>query len=65
MQRLMLANNSMPCRWHEKQIVVLDSVMISEPYSLAEVKGNDRKAVDRVKQVVRSPPVQARRDDGY
>jgi len=45
-------SRTMPCRWHEKQIVVLDSVMISEPYGLAEVKGNDRKAVDRVKQVL-------------
>lgn len=42
----------LPCRWHEKQIVVLDSVMISEPYGLAEVKGNDKKAVERVKHVV-------------
>jgi hypothetical protein len=42
----------MPCRWHEKQIVVLDSVIISEPYGSTDVKGNDQNAVKRVKKVV-------------
>jgi len=43
---------TMSCRWHEKQIVVLDSVMISEPYTLGDVKGNDQHAVNRVKKVL-------------
>lgn len=47
----------MSCRWHDKQIVVLDSVVITEPYALADVKGNDLNAVKRVKKVVCSPPV--------
>jgi len=45
----------MSCRWHEKQIVVLDSVMISEPYTLGDVRGNDQHAVNRVKKVVSLP----------
>lgn len=45
--------NRMPCRWHEKQIVVLDSVMISEPYGQNDVKSNDQNALKRVKKVVR------------
>jgi len=45
-------SRTMPCRWHEKQIVVLDSVLISEPYALADVKGNDQNAVKRVKTVL-------------
>lgn len=47
----------MQCRWHDKQIVVLDSVVITEPYTLADVKGNDLNAVKRVKKVVRSPSI--------
>lgn len=45
-------SRTMPCRWHEKQIVVLDSVIISEPYGSAEVKGSDQNAVKRVKKVL-------------
>jgi hypothetical protein len=45
----------MPCRWHDKQIVVLETVIIAEPYGNADVKGNDQKAVKRVKQVVCTP----------
>lgn len=44
----------MQCRWHDKQIVVLDSVVITDPYTLADVKGSDPNAVKRVKKVVRS-----------
>lgn len=49
----LLTPHRMPCRWHEKTIVVLDSVMIAEPYALTDVKGNDQNAVKRVKKVVR------------
>jgi hypothetical protein len=45
-------SRTMPCRWHEKQIVVLDSVIISEPYGSTDVKGNDQNAVKRVKKVL-------------
>ena len=45
----------MPCRWADKVIVVLESVLISEPYGLNNVKGNDQNAVTRVKLVVSSP----------
>ncbi|CCX10924.1 anticodon-binding domain-containing protein [Pyronema domesticum] len=45
-------HRTMPCRWHEKTIVVLDSVMIAEPYALTDVKGNDQNAVKRVKKVL-------------
>lgn len=42
----------MPCRWHGKDIVVLDSVIISEPYAVENVKGNEPNAAKRVKTVV-------------
>lgn len=45
----------MLCRWADKQIVVLDSVIINEPYGLNNVKGNDQNAVQRVKKVVSCP----------
>ncbi|KAI5777635.1 anticodon-binding domain-containing protein [Geopyxis carbonaria] len=45
-------SRTMPCRWHEKQIVVLDSVMITEPYGQADVKSNDQNAAKRVKKVL-------------
>ncbi|KAA8902914.1 anticodon-binding domain-containing protein, partial [Sphaerosporella brunnea] len=45
-------SRTMPCRWAEKQIVVLETVIIAEPYGISDVKGNDQKAVKRVKQVL-------------
>lgn len=42
----------MPCRWHEKSIVVLDHVIITEPYSIDNCKSNDQKALSRVRKVV-------------
>lgn len=42
----------MPCRWHEKQIVVLENVIIDEPYTPERVKSQDKNALNRVKKVV-------------
>lgn len=47
--------NRMPCRWHEKQIVVLENVLIDEPYTPDRVRSQDKNALSRVKKVVRSP----------
>jgi hypothetical protein len=45
----------MPCRWHEKQIVVLENVIIDEPYTLDRVRSSDKNALNRVKKVVSIP----------
>lgn len=42
----------MPCRWHEKQIVVLENVIIDDPYTVERVRSQDKNALKRVKQVV-------------
>lgn len=42
----------MPCRWHEKQIVVLEVVIIDEPYTPERVRSQDKPALNRVKKVV-------------
>lgn len=47
----------MPCRWHEKQIVVLENVVIDDPYTVERVRSQDKNALKRVKQVVRTPPL--------
>lgn len=43
----------MPCRWHEKQIVVLENVVIDDPYTVERVRSQDKNALKRVKHVVR------------
>lgn len=45
----------MSCRWHEKQIVVLENVVIDDPYTVERVRSQDKNALKRVKQVVRTP----------
>lgn len=47
--------NRMPCRWHEKQIIVSENVIIDEPYTLDRVKSSDKNALSRVKKVVSIP----------
>ncbi|RPB10385.1 hypothetical protein P167DRAFT_252154 [Morchella conica CCBAS932] len=42
----------MPCRWHEKQIIVSENVIIDEPYTLDRVKSSDKNALNRVKKVL-------------
>lgn len=46
----------MSCRWHEKQIVVLENVVIDDPYTVERVRSQDKNALKRVKQVVCTPP---------
>ena len=50
-------SRTMPCRWADKSIVVLETVMIGEPYGVDSVRGNDQNAVKRVKKVVSRPGV--------
>ncbi|TGZ76296.1 hypothetical protein EX30DRAFT_399364 [Ascodesmis nigricans] len=45
-------SRTMPCRWAGKDIVVLESVVISDPYGADNVKGNEANAVKRVKTVL-------------
>lgn len=45
----------MSCRWHEKQIVVLENVVIDDPYTVERVRSQDKNALKRVKQVVCTP----------
>lgn len=45
----------MSCRWHEKQIVVLENVVIDDPYTVERVRSQDKNALKRVKQVVCLP----------
>lgn len=47
----------MPCHWHEKQIVVLENVLIDDPYTVDRVRSQDKNALKRVKQVVCTPPL--------
>lgn len=47
----------MPCRWHEKQIVVLENVIIDDPYTVERARSQDMNALKRVKQVVCPPPL--------
>lgn len=49
----------MPCRWHEKQIVVLENVIIDDPYTVERARSQDMNALKRVKQVV-CPPLPPR-----
>lgn len=45
---------TLPVRWHEKSIVVLDEVIIGPPYTVEQVKGGKgaTQYVERVKKVV-------------
>jgi hypothetical protein len=46
---------SLPSRWHEARIIVLDTVMIYPPYEVENCKAEkDSTALQRVKMVVRS-----------
>jgi len=45
-------SRTMPCRWHEKNIIVLDQVIITEPYSLENCRSKDQNAMNRVKKVL-------------
>lgn len=49
---MVLMGDRMPCRWSNKQIVVLDQVVIDEPYRAADCRSNDENALKRVRQVV-------------
>lgn len=54
-----LITSRMPCSWHGKSIIVLDSVIIQEPYGVENVRpiegtSGDR-AIERVKRVVSFP----------
>ncbi|KAK4701706.1 protein LSM12, partial [Phenoliferia sp. Uapishka_3] len=46
---------TLPVRWHERQIVVMDEVLISAPYGVADVKGGKGagERIERVRKVVR------------
>ncbi|KAJ1675172.1 hypothetical protein EV182_001786 [Spiromyces aspiralis] len=45
---------TLPCRWHEKQIIVLDEVLIDPPYSPSDCKANPSSAnlLQRVRKVL-------------
>ncbi|KAL7266075.1 hypothetical protein RUND412_011393 [Rhizina undulata] len=45
-------SRTMPCRWHDKQIIVLDHVVIAEPYTLDSCRSKDLHALNRVKKVL-------------
>jgi hypothetical protein len=42
----------MKCRWHGKQIIVYNDVVIDEPYTVERVKSKDQNALVHVKKVV-------------
>lgn len=50
----LLGNYRMPCRWQGKQIVVLDTIIIQEPYTPEKctAPNNNANALTRVKKVV-------------
>lgn len=45
---------TLPVRWHGTEIVVMDEVLISEPYRTSDVKGGkgSQERIERVKKVV-------------
>lgn len=44
---------TLPCRWRDRDIVVMDEVVIAAPYaSCAGVAGGDPRAVERVQKVL-------------
>lgn len=45
---------TLPCRWKDKSIVVLDDVTISEPYRPESCAGGNPTALTRVQKVVRA-----------
>ena len=45
---------SLPCRWKEKSILVLEEVLIQEPYKPETCSGGDATLLSRVQKVVRS-----------
>jgi hypothetical protein len=47
-------SKTMECRWHEQNIIVLDSVVITAPYRSKDCKGNEDRVLNRVRKVVRS-----------
>lgn len=42
----------MKCRWHDKQIIVLNEVIIDEPYTVDRVRSKNQNALIHVKKVV-------------
>ncbi|KAL8283252.1 hypothetical protein RQP46_006030 [Phenoliferia psychrophenolica] len=57
---------TLPVRWHETQIVVLDEVIIGSPYGVADVKGGKGagERIERVRKVFKGYPVKVDMYDG-
>mmetsp|Transcript_26127 Transcript_26127/g.57106 ORF Transcript_26127/g.57106 Transcript_26127/m.57106 type:complete len:177 (-) Transcript_26127:279-809(-) len=45
---------TMPCRWKDKVIVVLEEVFIDEPYTPESVRADDSNIMERVKKVLQA-----------
>ncbi|RPB05159.1 hypothetical protein L873DRAFT_1663828 [Choiromyces venosus 120613-1] len=43
---------TMKCRWHDKQIIVYNDVIIDEPYTVDRVRSGDQNALIHVKKVL-------------
>lgn len=50
---LLCTLRSLPCRWKEKSILVLEEVLIQEPYKPETCSGGDATLLSRVQKVVR------------
>ncbi|RKP19926.1 hypothetical protein ROZALSC1DRAFT_28532 [Rozella allomycis CSF55] len=45
-------SKTLPCRWDNKSIVVMDEVIVSPPYNTSSCKSSNEAALDRVKRVL-------------
>lgn len=45
------------CKWQEKNIIVMDDVVISPPYQVENCKGKEGSALSHVRKIVSKPQI--------
>lgn len=63
--RLTVPILSLPVRWHEKSIIVMDNVLIEPPYGVNDCKAppKNAKQLERVKELVKNEQEKSQKDN--